>query len=340
MSAARLVFASALFLSSPAPIASAEPVVLRIATTAPEGTSWAREVRAFGRDVITATHDGVQFRWYFSGIAGDELQVHQRIQRDQLDGILSGGMLCQRLSPSMRAAGLAAEFRDGDEARYVMQRLRPIVDGEMLKAGYFNLGFAAIGFSVIFSRTPVRTMEDLRKLRPWLWNLDEVLNTQLVAMGVPVVPLPVEGSARAYDEGKVDGFVGLPAAALAFQWSTQARYVTDLRVGYLVGCVLIARRAWDSLGHEQQQSVLAAAGKLQHRVEDAARKNDEMLLGGLFARQGLQAMPVATALQSEFASAAREARKSVEPLVAPGMVDRIGGWISEYRSNNRRGEKR
>jgi TRAP-type transport system periplasmic protein len=340
MSAARLLAASAILLSSTAGIASADPVVLRVATVAPDGTAWAREVRAFGRDVAAATHDGVQFKFYFGGIAGDEVQAHERVKRDQLDAILSGGMLCQRLSPSMRAAGMAAEFRDSDEARYVMQRMRPTVDAEMLKAGYTNLGFAGIGFSVIFSKQPVRSMADLRKLRPWLWNLDEVLRTQLLAMGIAVVPLPVEGSARAYDEGKIDGFVGLPAAALAYQWSTQARYVTDLRVGYLTACVLIARRAWDSLGHEQQQQVLAAGAKLQRRVEDAARKNDEMLLGGLFARQGLQAMPVATALQSEFANAAKEARKSVEPLVAPGMVDRISGWITEYRSNNRRGEKR
>jgi TRAP-type C4-dicarboxylate transport system substrate-binding protein len=332
--------ACALAAATGSAVAHADPVVLRVATMAPEGTAWAREVRAFGREVGTTTHDSVQFKWYFSGIAGDELRSHERVQRDQLDAILSGGMLCQKLSPSMRSTGMVGEFRDRDEARYVVARLRPALDAELLKVGYVNLITAGLGFSVIFSRTPVRTMDDLRKLRPWLWDLDEVRRTQLAAMGVPVVRLPVEGSARAYDQGKIDGWVGLPSAALAFQWSTQARYVTDLRVGFLTACVLVARRAWDTLSHEQQQAVLAAAAKLQRRVEDAARHNDEMLLGGLFARQGLQATPVAAALQSEFSSAAKEARKSVEPLIAPEMIDRVSGWIAEYRSNTRRGEKR
>ena len=315
--------------------ARAEPVTLRLASVLPEGTAWARELRAFGREVAASTQHEVQIRWYLSGIAGDELQSHERVQRDQLDGIISGGMLCQRLAPSMRAAGTVSEFRDRDEARYVMARLRPLIDGELSKAGYVNVATAGMGFSVIFSRTPVQSMAELRKLRPWLWSLDEVLRAQLTAMGMKPVPLPVEGSARAYDEGKVDGFIGLPAGALAFQWSAQARYVIDLRVGYLTGCMLLSHRAWDALPHEAQQQIESAAAKLQVRVEDVALKNDEMLLSGLFARQGLRALPVPPSLQAEFSEAAHAAQKQVEKLMPPGMLDRVAGWIAEYRASQR-----
>jgi TRAP-type C4-dicarboxylate transport system substrate-binding protein len=318
----------------------AEPVTLRLASVTPDGTAWARVLRAFGRDVSSSTHGQVQIKWYLSGIAGDELASHERVKRDQLDGIVSGGMLCQRLAPSLRAAGMASEFRDRDEATHVLQKLKPLADDEMAKEGYVNLAEAGMGFSIVFSRTPVRTMAELKRLRPWLWSLDEVLKTQLNAMGLSPVALPVEGSARAYDEGKVDGFVGLPSAALAFQWSAQARYVTNLRVGYLTGCLLVARRAWDTLAHEDQQQVLSAAAKLQARVEDTARQSDEMLIGGLFAKQGLQAVAPSAALQSEFTAAAKEAQKAVAKLAPPGMLDKVSQWLAEYRSTNRRGEKR
>jgi len=318
--------------------AHADPVTLRFASVAPDGTAWAREMRAFGREVAASTHDNVQIKWYFGGIAGDELQSHERVQRDQLDGTISGGMLCQRLSPSMRATGMAAEFHDRDEAQYVMARLRNAIDGELAKAGYVNIGTAGIGFSIFFSRTPIHSMADLKHLRPWLWSLDEVLRTQLAGMGIHVVPLPVEGSAHAYDDGKVDSFVGLPSAALAFQWSTQARYVTDLRVGYLSGCMLVSRRAWDALSHDDQQALTTAAAKLQVRVQDTTRQMDESLLNGLFARQGLQVVPVSPELQSEFAAAARDAQKMVEKLAPPGTFERVSEWISEYR-NSHKGEK-
>jgi TRAP-type C4-dicarboxylate transport system substrate-binding protein len=321
------------------PSAHADPVTLRFASVAPEGTAWARELRAAGREVAASTHDNVQIKWYFGGIAGDEVQSHERVQRDQLDGIISGGMLCQRLAPSMRAASMAAEFHDRDEAQYVMARLKPTIDAELNKAGYVNIGTAGIGFSIFFSRTPIHTMADLKHLKPWLWSLDEVLKAQLAAMGINIVPLPVEGSAHAYDVGKVDSFVGLPSAALAFQWSTQARYVMDLHVGYLSGCMLVSRRAWDALSHDDQQAMATAAAKLQVRVQDTTRQMDESLLNGLFARQGLQVLPVSPELQSEFAASARDAQKMVEKLAPPGTVERVSAWIGEYR-NNHKGDKR
>jgi TRAP-type C4-dicarboxylate transport system substrate-binding protein len=323
-------------LLATAPCVRAEPVTLRLASVAPDGTSWARELKAFGREIAASTRDEVQIKWYLSGIAGDELQSHARVQRDQLDGILSGGMLCQRLAPSMRAAGMVDEFRDRDEAHYVMGRLKPTVDQEFAKAGYVDVATAGMGFSVLFSRAPIRTMADVRRLRPWLWSLDEVLKTQLGAMGIKAVPLPVEGSARAYDEGKVDSFVGLPSAALAFQWSAQARYVIDLRVGYLTGCMLVSRRAWDALSHDDQQVIQSAAAKLQVRIQETTRQMDESLLSGLFAKQGLQALPVPPSLQAEFAAAAREAQKQVEALAPAATVERVSAWIAEYRAAHKR----
>ncbi|HEY2745073.1 MAG TPA: TRAP transporter substrate-binding protein DctP [Polyangia bacterium] len=316
-------------LSAPA---AADPVVWRLASIAPDGTLWARELKAFGREVGTATHDNVQIKWYLSGVAGDELQSHERVKRDQIDGILSGGMLCQRLAPTMRATGMAAEFREPDEVHYVIGRLKPIIDAEFAKEGYVDLATAGIGFSVFFSRTPIRTMADLKKLRPWLWSLDEVLRTQLTAMGIRVVPLPVEGSLHAYDDGKVDSFVGLPSAALAFQWSTQARYAMDLRVGYLTGCMLVARRAWDSLTHDDQQAIESAAAKLQIRIQHATTEMDQSLMGGLFARQGLQMLPVPATLQAEFDAAARETQKEAERLAPPGTLAEVSAWLAEYRS--------
>ena len=332
-----LLFCS-LLLAAPS-VLRADPITLRLASVAPDGTAWARELKAFGREVAATTHDNLQIKWYLSGIAGDELQSHERVQRDQLDGILSGGMLCQRLAPSMRAGGMAAEFRDRDEANYVMGRLKPMLDGEFAKAGYVVLGTAGIGFSVFFSRTPIRTMADLKQLHPWLWSLDDMLKTQLSAMGINIVPLPVEIAARAFDEGKVDSFVGLPSAALAFQWSSQARYVMDLRVGDLTGCILVSRRAWDTLGHEDQQAVESAVAKLQVRIHEATKQMDDSLLSGLFAKQGLKALPVPPALQAEFTAAAFDARKQVEKLVPPGTIERVAGWIVEYR-NAHKNEKR
>jgi TRAP-type C4-dicarboxylate transport system substrate-binding protein len=314
-----------------------EPLTVRIASVIPEGSAWARECRAFGREVEAVTSGAVRIKWYLSGVAGDELQVAERIRRDQLDGIISGGMLCQRLAPSMRVMMLSDVFHDRDEAAYVANRLRSTLDGEFSKAGLVNLGEAGLGFSVLLSREPVRTLADLKRLRFWLWDLDEVLSAQLSKI-FNLVLLPLDEAAHAYDQDRADGFFALPSAALAFQWSTQARYVTNLRVGYLTGCLLVSRRAFDGLPLETQQEVRAAAAKFRARVEDVGHQQDELLLGGLFARQGLHEVPVSTQLREEFGRAVLAGAKEAEPLFPPGTRARVAAWLNEYREQHRAGQ--
>jgi TRAP-type C4-dicarboxylate transport system substrate-binding protein len=319
-------------LAAAAP-ALAEPVTLRLASVAPDGTAWAREFRAFGREVAAATHDQVKIKWYMGGIAGDELLQHERVQRDQLDGMISGGMLCQRLAPSMRGLAVAGQLHSREEATYILSKLKPTIDEEMLRSGYVHVADSALGFSVVFSRTPVRSMADLKSLRPWIWSLDDVLIQQLGAMGLHPVVLPVDQAGRAYDEGKVDGFVAVPSAAMAFQWSAQVRYISDLRVGFLTGCMMVARRAWDAIGHDDRQVLLAASAKLAQRVDAVSRDMDDTLLKTLFTRQGVTMVPASPALQIEFNEGLRTGQKALGKVVPPGMTERISGWLAEYRGH-------
>jgi len=52
-------------------------------------------------------------------------------ERSVLDGIASGGMICERLAPSMKIQGLSGMFQSRDEASYVMERLRTVVERSM-----------------------------------------------------------------------------------------------------------------------------------------------------------------------------------------------------------------
>ena len=100
----RVRFLAALVLSTlAAPSLHAEPTIhLRFATIAPEGTGWAREVKAFAREIEDASNGRVAMHVYLGGIAGDDAEMGRRMRKDQLDGALSAGMLCQDVAPGVR----------------------------------------------------------------------------------------------------------------------------------------------------------------------------------------------------------------------------------------------
>jgi TRAP-type C4-dicarboxylate transport system substrate-binding protein len=323
--------AAALLAAAPA---LAESVTLRIATVAPEGSAWARELRAYARDVDSSSDGALRIKIYFGGIAGDEMKVLERIRRDQLDGAI-GSELCTRLAPSMKVARLVGLFQNRDESAYALSRLKPTLDHEFLQAGFINLGEAGLGPEVLFTRTPVRTLADLQARRLWIWDLDEMLKAQSPALGMHTVPLPIDQAAGAYDAGSIDGFVAIPTATLAFQWSAQARYLLDLRLSFRSGCEFVSSRAFDALPLPARQVLLTASAKLAQRVESIGREQDEALMAGLFSKQGLQTVRLSESLRSQFFELAQQARRAGgERLVPRPLLDKVVSWLADYRAEH------
>lgn len=331
LSAGLLCVVSALAASAPL---RADPIVLRMATIAPEGSGWAREFSNFARDVQAGTHGGVRIKMYFSGIGGDDLTILDRIKRDQLDGAI-GSESCIRLAPSMKVTRIFGLFQSREESAYVLSRLKPIVDGEFMKAGFINMGEATLGPELLMTRQPVHDLNELRNTTLWVWDLDSALLAQAKALGLHVKPLPLDRATGAYDDKSVDGFVAMPSAALAFQWSAQAGYLEELHLSYRAGCEFIASRAFDALPIDAQQYLRAASGKLRARMDDLEGRQDQELVGGLFARQGLKTVPVSERFRLDFFTLSREMRSQLgQELVPPHLMELVLSWLADFRAEH------
>ena len=315
--------------------ARAEPVTLRMASVAPEGSAWANLLRGFAREMAVATHGDVLVKWYLGGVTGDEPETFAAIKQGHLDGMASGGMICERLAPSMRIQGLAGVFQSRGETAYVMERLRATIEDETRHAGFEMVIISGLGPEVIFTRTPVRKMSELQKLKMWQWSADEVGITVARAMGLTIVPTELDAAAKAYDEQRIDGFITIPTAALAFQWSTQARYITDLRPGYLTGCVAMTHRAVDRVPPAHRAVLRALYAKYDALFQDVGRREDDALLGGLLQKQGLTPVRPSEGFRSEFFEAARAARERTAGRLLPrALVDRVLKLLADYRAEH------
>jgi len=237
----------------------------------------------------------------------------------------------------MRIQGLAGVFQSRDEAAYVMGAIHETIESEAQRAGFAVLITTGLGPEVIFTRAPVRSLAELRKLKLWRWGADDIGIAVSKAMGMNTVATDVSQAARAYDDGRTDGFVAIPTAALAFQWSAQARYITDLRIGYLTGCIAVANRALDRLPPEHQRAVRALMAKYSALFQSSGLRQDEALLGGLFERQGLRPVPPSEAFRSEFFDAARVAREQTAPrFLSRAFLDRVLKMLADYRAEHPR----
>ena len=179
-------------------------------------------------------------------------------------------------------------------------------------------------------------MEDLRKLKLWIWNLDVVWQSGMSELGLHVVPLAVDDAGRAYDEGRVDGLLALPSAALVYQWSARSRYFTDLPIAAMAGCNFVSTAVFDGLSQSAQSALRQASAKLNFRVSEANGALEDALIGGLFEKQGVHRQAASEQFRIIFFDAAKEARERLpKEIVPPQLITLVMGWLSDYRASHR-----
>ena len=79
-----LLLASLLALGAFA--AEAPAIELKLATVAPDGTAWMREMRAGAELIEERTEGRVQFKFYPGGVMGNDAQVLRRMRVGQIHG--------------------------------------------------------------------------------------------------------------------------------------------------------------------------------------------------------------------------------------------------------------
>jgi TRAP-type C4-dicarboxylate transport system substrate-binding protein len=314
-------------------LAHADPGVLRFATAAPEGSGWARELKAVTRELRTSSHGALNIKWYFGSIAGTEDEVENRIRRGQLDGIASGGMLCMKMAPTMRIARLPGLFENREEVMSVLNRLHGEIDAEFLQHGYITLGWSGFGFDAVFSRKPVSSMADLRAGNFWLWSLDPVWQAVAAEMGIHFKASEPNEAIQRFQADNLDGMIANPTVALVFQWSTETRYFTPLHASFLPVCVILQKSAYESLTVEQREELKGASAKMLARVNDISESTDKALLGGLFEKQGLRPVPLSPQFRRDFLEEAKRARRALgDKLVPAALLQRVETQLQELRA--------
>jgi TRAP-type C4-dicarboxylate transport system substrate-binding protein len=148
--------------------------------------------------------------------------------------------------------------------------------------------------------------------------------------------MPIADAYGAYEHKRVDGFITPAVAALGFQWSTATRYYTDLRMGFVVGCLVVANRAFDALPISEQQALKLASAKMKLRIEQLGRSQEEQLLHGLLQKQGLRLVSVDAGTRVTFFEAARAARdRAATTLVSAELIARVLGMLADFRTEHR-----
>jgi len=307
--------------------------VFKIATLAPDGTAWMKEMRAAGAEIEKRTEGRVELKFYPGGVMGNDATVLRKIQIGQLQGGAVTVLALARIFPDSQLYGLPLLFRSHAEVDYVRARMDPQLMEGLARNGMIGFGLVEGGFAYLMSSEPVRRISDLKAEKMWAPEGDSITPTLYKAAGIAPVVLPLADVYTGLQTGLITG-VGMSATgAIALQWYTKTRYLTDVPVYYTAGALVIDRRAFERLAPAERDLVRGVLTPVFQKLDRASRHDDEAARAALKNQGIVFVRPDAAAMQ-EFERVAAEAREEIgkKGLYTPALLEALEGHLRDFRA--------
>jgi TRAP-type C4-dicarboxylate transport system substrate-binding protein len=309
-----------------------QPQTLKIATIAPEGSSWMQDMRAGAKSIEQHTDGRVRFKFYGGGVQGNDKQVQRKMRTGQLHGgaFTSGAM--NQFQPDADLLSLPLLFESIDEARYVRERLEGDLRQRLEDAGFVNFGFAAAGFAYMMSNKPLRTLSDLDGRKVWLPEGDAVGFAALRALGVAPVMMPVTDVMTGLQTELLDSVAVPPVGAVVFQWHTRLKYITDVPLAYVYAALLIDRKAFERIRPADQRVVREVMEGIYRKFDQYGVTDNEEALQALLD-SGLQRVEPDVAEASEWRAIVHRSHSQLAAAgqFDPALLERMLALIDEFR---------
>ena len=155
------------------------------------------------------------------------------------------------------------------------------------------LAWAEAGNVHMFSKKPIRKVEDIIGLKIWTWSGDPVSKVTFSVMGNNPIPLPITDVTTALNTGMIDTVYAPPLGALVLQWNAYTRYMSAMPLTHSTGALLITKKFFKRLPPDlakllrdsTDKAMLDLTAKTRVQVEEAVT---------LMKNSGLQIVPSPT----------------------------------------------
>jgi len=311
-----------------------EAKTFKIATVSPDGLSWMKKLRSGAKEIAQRTDNRVKFKIYPGGVQGDDFTVLRKMRIGQLHGGVVAASTLTRFYPDLQVYNLPLVFRDSEEVDYVRQRMdQRIVDG-LEDAGIVTFNLTETGFAYMLTKEPVRSIQDLKKVKAWVPDGDPISAQLIQSFGISPIPLTLSDVLAGLQTGLIDGVAVPPLVALALQWHNQVKYVTNIPLAYIYSMLSMDKKAFDSISQADQIIVKEVMNRVFLEVDQENRTDNVKAYDALIT-QGIEEV---APTDDQLAAWRAKAKTSIESLVTAGSISDesltlLQQYLDEFRSS-------
>ncbi len=322
-----------LFMFSPTP-SVAKTVVIKLATLAPEGSSWIETFNAINAEIKQKTDGQVRCKFYAGGVLGDEKDMLRKMHIGQIHaaGLTSAGL--SAIFNEMDVFQIPFLFESHKEVDYVLTQMDGFYSKGFDDNQYVLLGWSEGGFVHLMSTQPVATLADLRKLKVWTWEDAPMTRIIFDEANVSAIPLTVPDVLVGLQTGLVDVVYAPPSGAISLQWFTKIRYITDVNLIYLIGAVVIKKKVFNKITPAHQKIIIDVWQRHMSQLKQTIRSENQEAMQ-VMVKQGIKIIVPTENQVTEFKDVSAKAIQRLEgETFSQKVLDEVNDHIKTYRKKN------
>ncbi len=235
---------------------------LKIATLAPGGSAWMKTMKHAAQEVTKRTDNRVKFKFYPGGVMGDDNSVLKKMRINQLHGgVMASGSVAKFL-PDSQVYNLPLVFKNFSEIDYVRQHMDQKIISGFEKSGLIIFGLSEGGLAYIMSDSAIKSTDDLLQHKIWSPSGNKSAQTAFSAFGITPIPLGIADVLTGLQSNMIDTIAIPPIGAIALQWHTQIKYITNIPLIYAYAVLALDKKTFYKLKKDDQKivkSIMTAA---------------------------------------------------------------------------------
>jgi TRAP-type C4-dicarboxylate transport system substrate-binding protein len=335
MSAIKLIGLISLlfFLISPT-YAEQKPVVIKIATLAPDGSSWIESLKSIHKEVSQKTNNQVRFKLYPGGVLGDEKDMLRKMYIGQIHGAVLTSSGLSAIFSEIDVFQIPFLFQSHQEVDFVIKKMDAFFKQGFLDKEYVMLGWSEGGFVRLMSTIPVDTLAKLKKAKVWTWADSPMAATIFEEAQVSGIPLSVPDVLVGLQTGLVDVVYAPPSGAIALQWFTKLKYITEVPLIYLIGSLVIKKNIFDKISPQNQKVLTESTLQHMDQLKNVIRKENQEALE-VMSKHGVK---ILTPPLEEIMKFKELSNRAMQRLEGSSFSKKIRAEVEAYLKTYRQGD--
>lgn len=251
------------------------PIIIKLATVAPEGTEYYNLLFEMGQRWQQETNGQIQLRIYPNGVVGGERDTIRKMRVGQIQASAMSSIGLAELTDQIQAFTLPMGFKNYDEIDRVKNVMFGDISEGLSQSGFKLLFLVDIGWVYWFSTEEISVPQDLMDAKIYTTGGDYVTVELFKKFGFNAIPVSETDILTSLQTGMINSMQTVPILSLSSGWSALMTNMLDLKWGAFVGAVIVDERVWKKIKPEHQKIMMDIAQDIGKKYQKSGREMEK-----------------------------------------------------------------